>query len=325
MTQLSTRKELLGSFKEYLETGGEDFTSIGDVLKSSEGVLEGNILIREEAGLPVLVGLKEGEQPYIVDLVENTSTIIVGGSGSGKTWFLNSLLLNLFTTNDYEDLNVYMFDRKNTPHNNAFSEYPHVKKYVTDLDEHEKMLEDIESLRKSRQQLLNDLGAERLQDYRESLLEKKEYEKLKEVPEILVVVDEYTALKAVSDEREDGRVIKMLDELSARGRSAGIRLVVVGQRANGINLTKTLNSNSSVKIGFRNLNKQDLDELYGKAAKEVKEPKTVGEFLIKSVEGPEVKNVKALTVGGRDNREQLDIIKNIGDEWNRRKQVRDSE
>lgn len=61
-------------------------------------------------GLPVLLGLTDKGDSYIVDLEDNPISHIVGGTGSCKNWLIYSLMYTLLTSNSPDDLQFIILD-----------------------------------------------------------------------------------------------------------------------------------------------------------------------------------------------------------------------
>lgn len=317
MEKIGNRKELLESFRGYLLSGGENFTSLGDVLNSTEDISK----VTEE-GEPLLVGLYKEGKPVVVDLSEYTSAVIVGGSGSGKSWLAYSLMMGLFTTNDYEDLAVGILDVKANPIWDAFAEYPHVVKHSTDSLEYVEVLRGLLNEQQERQKLLNDLNLADIQEYHKVV---RESGGKNEMPQILVVVDEITAVMVElenTNEELHEEFVGLLGEITQKGRSAGIHLLVVGQRASERSIPKAVLANSSLKIALKLTDEEEYETLLGAEVKEQPKPERAGEGLVTSDVLDHLQTLKFLTVGGEDTYQLLEIVKAVGNDWKIRKDAR---
>src|SRR5699024_10646035 len=183
--------------------------SLGDILRFTDED-RGNMGMQgfedEGKGLPILIGLKNNEYPYVIDFEENSNGVIVGGSGSGKSWTTFEMMLNIITTNDYNNVNFIVLDGKNAPFWGGFARLPHVLGFHYKTDDFIEVLREVEEERQARQEKLKKLGEEDVKGYRKKLREQGRYEELKEMPLLIVVIDEITAtMQEMKEEDEDLR------------------------------------------------------------------------------------------------------------------------
>lgn len=307
-----------------LRIDNKQLVSLGDILRFNDdekGFVGLDAFANDDYGLPVLLGLQNNENPYVVDWESNTSGTIIGGSGSGKSWTTFEMMLNFVISNDYNNVNFVVLDAKNAPFWNAFARFPHVLGYHTDPMEYIDILREVEEERKRRQDLLNELGAEDMKGYRKSLRRKKQYDKLKEVPLLFLVIDEITAtmaeLKQV-DEDLFKTASGLLGQISAKGRSAGVRILSIGQRSTYDSVPKTLLANSSFKFGMKMEVQNDFITLFGDDVKKYKTPNTMGMGLSKTEGTTTLQTIKTLTIGGTNNEQMLMLIRTLAFDWIRR-------
>lgn len=307
-----------------LRLDSKQLVSLGDILRFNDedkGFVGMEAYDNPKYGLPVLIGLQNNEFPFVLDMEDNTSGVIVGGSGSGKSWTTFEIMMNMVTTNDYNNINFIVLDAKNAPFWNSFARLPHVLGYHTDPLEYIEVLEEVEAERLRRQQLLNDLNEEDIKGYRESLRSEGNYEKMKEVPLLYVIIDEITATMTElknTDEELFKTMSNLLGIISQKGRSAGVRILAIGQRSTYDSIPKSLMANSSFKFGMKMNVANDFVTLLGDDVKQYSYPNTTGMGLI-SVEGVmDMHMIKTLTVGGTNNRQMLMLVRVLAFEWVRR-------
>lgn len=168
--------------------------SHGDIMRYEDpltGVATVDLLAKDK-GLPVLMGMKDNEYPYVFDLEDNTSGAIVGGSGSGKSWLTFQLMMNLLTLNTPEELNLLILDAKDAALWKQFAKAPHVLGYHTNIYEYMKILTEVQDEHLRRAAFLSSIGVEDFKTYREMCKEKGDYEALAKHPFLVVVMDEIT-------------------------------------------------------------------------------------------------------------------------------------
>lgn len=298
--------------------------SLGDILRFTDED-RGNMGMQgfedEGKGLPILIGLKNNEYPYVIDFEENSNGVIVGGSGSGKSWTTFEMMLNIITTNDYNNVNFIVLDGKNAPFWGGFARLPHVLGFHYKTDDFIEVLREVEEERQARQEKLKKLGEEDVKGYRKKLREQGRYEELKEMPLLIVVIDEITAtMQEMKEEDEDlyKELQSILIQISTRGRSAGVRLLLIGQRSINESIPKSVMGNSSFKFGMKMDVASDFERMFDSDAKNLKKPDTKGMGLLKTEEVGRIQTIKSLTLGGKDSSQIISLIRMLGFEWLRR-------
>lgn len=298
--------------------------SVGDILRfhdEDRGNIGMQAFDNPKYGLPILFGLQNNEFPYIVDLEGNTSGAIAGGSGSGKSWTTFEMMMNFVISNDYNNVQFVVMDAKNAPFWNAFARFPHVLGYHYEIDSFIGVLEEVEQERRRRQEVLQSFGEEDLKGYRKRLREEGNYEELKKMPLLFVVIDEITAtMTTLKDQDEElfKTMAALLGQIATQGRSSGVRILSIGQRTTFDSIPKTLMANSSFKFGMKMEVEADFDKMFGEDIKNYKRPNTLGMGLSKVEGTTTLQNIKTLTIGGKNNRQMLSLIRALAFDWIRR-------
>lgn len=188
--------------------------------------------------LPYLVGINEIGSPIYQCLTKNRHLLVAGTTGSGKSVWMNQLILTLLLMRKPEELMFYLIDVKQVELI-VYEKFPQVQSVITDADESIMLLKQLIKEMNNRYTLFKNSGVKNIGLYNK----KHESNKL---PYIVCVVDEYAELAIRNDSVHD--LIQSLTQLS---RAAGIHLIIATQRPSVDVITGTIKSNLPSKIGFR--------------------------------------------------------------------------
>lgn len=301
--------------------------SMGDILRFKGDDKGSGTALEQYAdpnkGLPILMGLQDNETPYVIDFEKNTSGAIVGGSGSGKSWFTFSLMWNFVLANPYDQVQFIILDAKNASFWKAFARMPHVLGLHYDKDTFLQVLTEVEDERARRQEMLEQYGAEDFRGLRAKLREAGEYEKLKEAPLLVVIMDEITAtmayFKGLDDDGETYNAVRgIMTQITSQSRSAGVRIVTIGQRSIDTSVPRNVMSNSSFRFCMKLDNENDIKPMFGDEAMKGKKPDMIGMGLALTTDYTTRTMLKTLTLGGRNDDQMLTLIRVVAFDWVRR-------
>ncbi|MFV1457570.1 hypothetical protein, partial [Bacillus mycoides] len=200
---------------------------------------------------------------------------------------------------------------------------PHVLGYHYDINTFLEVLLEVEEERKRRQELMTQYGAEDLKGLRKSLRKKGDYETMKKFPLLIVIMDEITATMLEYEERDDDKAMYMsvrniMGTITTKGRSAGVRLLTIGQRSIDKSVPKTVMANSSFKFGMRMDAMSDFTTMFGKDVEKIKKPNMMGMGLSSTFDYSGMFMLKTLTLGGANNEQMLSLIRVVALDWLRR-------
>jgi len=191
---------------------------------------------------PIAVG---SQGPIEVDLVaDGPHALVAGTTGSGKSAFLQALVLGVATHASPDDIAFVLADYKGGATFDACAELPHVAGVLTDLDEGgaRRALVGLDAEVRRREALLRRAGAADFETYRSARSASPELELL---PRLLIVVDEFAGLAAdVPD------VLGSLVAVAQRGRSLGVHLVLATQRPAGV-VSEDVRANTDLRVALR--------------------------------------------------------------------------
>lgn len=215
-----------------------DYLKILDVKKSKyniEDFLDMNNRFNKKGDKPLSlpIGYSDFDNSILELIFEGpVAHCLVGGTtGSGKTTFLNELILS--STNRYSprDLQLVLLDFKEAVEFTAYTKpnvLPHVKLVATDADEYYGLdvLKQINKLITDRGKLFKENSCKDIYDYNK--LDKEN------IPRILLIIDEFQVLLQSKYQTE---IKNNLINIAKKGRSFGIHMILSTQSIKGLDLT----------------------------------------------------------------------------------------
>jgi S-DNA-T family DNA segregation ATPase FtsK/SpoIIIE len=204
--------------------------------------------------LPIRLGVDPDGKPVEIDLAQAPHLLVAGETGSGKSVFVNSLILSLLENNTPQELRMLMVDPKRVELS-AYQRIGHLlAPIITETDKAIATLEWLVTEMNKRYTEMAEAGARNIAQT--------------DMPRIVVVVDELADLIMSDDDVED-----LLVKLAQKGRAAGIHLVLATQYPTHEVVTGLLKANMPVRVSFRLaqgynsrvvLDQSGAEDLYGK-------------------------------------------------------------
>lgn len=182
--------------------------------------------------------------------------LVAGTTGSGKSEFLQALVVSLALANRPDALNFVLVDYKG---GSAFADcerLPHTVGMVTNLDarETERALASLDAELKRREVVLRDMGAK---DVDAAWAKDAETAAQRGLARLMIVIDEFAELKTELPEFIDGLV-----RIARVGRSLGVNLVLATQRPAGV-ITAEMQSNINLRVALRVTDRSDSSDILG--------------------------------------------------------------
>jgi S-DNA-T family DNA segregation ATPase FtsK/SpoIIIE len=193
----------------------------------------------------VWLGL-EKNQDYEFNLPEGgPHLLVIGATGTGKSELLRLLIsgwLNLHSPTE-----LTLIDFKGGATMARFAEHPRVVGLATDLKTTDALsiANTLEQQLVSRQAALAESGAENIEAF---------WRSGRALPRRIVVIDELGELL-----RQHPRLAQVLEQITARGRSLGVHLVVANQSLAGVSRGLLVNLRARIAIG--EMDPIDLNQL----------------------------------------------------------------
>lgn len=316
--------ELLTSFKKYLpKTTKKLFNSNKKELFKDNSILN-------QYKLPILLRTDENKNPIIIDFATQTSGIILGSSGIGKTTQLVNILLNFTILNSYKEHQFILFDIKNSPVINQFRYVPHTLGYHTDSKTFLDVIKEVTMEMERRKNLLQTETVENIHILQEKYKKENKYSELESIADLTLVFFDQTALFNQVEEyyREEEQpekyeeFVQLLRDLVSLGLSLGIRCLFESHSVADKNLTKDIVRQSSLKFVYKTPNEYDLLNMFGYDSGEplLRNFKKlgIGDFYVRSMGANVILKGKNISIVENSHENLKAIIKVIGLDWQRR-------
>ena len=217
-----------------------------DILESDEFIAH-----KEKYPLPFVIGENVNGGLMFSDLAELRHLLITGATGSGKSVFVNLLLLSLILSVPPDELMLYLVDPKQVEYT-FFKGFPQVQEVITDMKKADSLLASLENEMENRYTLFAKNGVKTIATYNKNNSDNK-------IPYLVVSIDEYADLVMVNPKVED-----YLVRLGQKARSAGIHLIICTQKPLSDIVTSVLKSNLPSAISFRLKTSSDYMTVFGK-------------------------------------------------------------
>jgi DNA segregation ATPase FtsK/SpoIIIE, S-DNA-T family len=197
----------------------------------------------------------------VSDLAQMPHLLIAGSTGTGKSVFLNSLILSLLYKATPDELKIVMVDPKRLELG-LYEDIPHLlAPVVTDPKVASNVLRNATREMESRLKLLAARGVRNIDQYNRtfqkgqslSLFDDADNAELKPLPYIVIVIDELADLMMV----DTSNVEESITRLAQMARAVGIHLILATQRPSVDVITGLIKANFPARISFRVASKVD--------------------------------------------------------------------
>ena len=198
------------------------------------------------ASIPFLVGVAPNGDDLILDLAELPHLLVAGSTGSGKTVFLQSLLLSVLFTLRGSELKLTIIDPKETDLS-MFNGLPQLqgRPVITNAQEAIEYLREVLSKNVAeRTKALTSAGHRNLAEYLRD-------ETLPRIRPMVIVVDEFADLVMQLDKKDRKAFETDVCRIAQRARSVGIHLILATQRPSVEVVTGLIKTNMPCRIAFR--------------------------------------------------------------------------
>ena len=221
-----------------------------------------------KGALPITLGLDQQGRARIADLAEMPHLLIAGATGSGKSVFVNVIILSLLYRFTQDYVRFLMVDLKRVElegYGQKERSLPHLLYQVMTTPDNAVIgLRWAVSEMEARYQLLAQVGARHISGYNQKMVKEKREPSDEEhpvfsaldsykLPYLIIIIDELGDLMSTQ-----GRKIEVsLTRLAQMSRAIGIHLIVATQRPSVDVITGVIKANFPVRIAYQVASKID--------------------------------------------------------------------
>ncbi len=197
----------------------------------------------------------------ITDLAAMPHLLIAGSTGTGKSVFINSLMMSMLYKASPDELKMVLVDPKRLELN-LYENIPHlIAPVVTDPKIASNVLRNATREMENRLKLLAQRGVRNIDQYNRtfkkeqslSLFDNLEESEHKPLPYLVIVIDELADLMMV----DTNNVEESITRLAQMARAVGIHLILATQRPSVDVITGLIKANFPARISFRVASKVD--------------------------------------------------------------------
>lgn len=222
--------------------------------------------------LPLALGVNIGGLPVIVDLAKMPHALIAGRTGSGKSVFVQSIIMSIVYHYSPDECKLVIIDPKGVDFT-LWRDIPHlITPVVTDAAAAVNVLKWSVREMEERYGKLKKFGVQNIEGYNEAVIDARksgkkmteqvavgtdpetgelEFEErdidLTEMPYLVVIIDEVADLMSVARKEIEACV----QRLAQKARAAGMHLVAATQRPDTSVITGVIKANFPTRISFQ--------------------------------------------------------------------------
>jgi S-DNA-T family DNA segregation ATPase FtsK/SpoIIIE len=244
---------------------GIEIPSISREMVYLRELLGSKAYMKAKSPLSIALGKDILGFPVVNDLGRMPHVLIAGATGSGKSVFINTLVLSVLYRSTPDQVRLLMVDPKRielSPYNHI----PHLLyPVISDPEEATAGLRWAVNEMERRYELLAAAGVRHISSYNERLekkglegdlagvLDPMDPESHKPLPYLVLIIDELADLMMVSSKEVETQITR----LAQKARAAGIHLVVATQRPSVDVITGLIKANFPSRISFQVSQKVD--------------------------------------------------------------------
>ena len=271
-------------------------------------IIESETWQKSDAEIPIVIGKDVTGTPTILDLAKAPHLLITGTTGSGKSVCMNTLIMSMLFKFSPDELRLIMVDPK-VVELKDYEKLPHlVTPVMNDSKKVPAALRWAVNEMERRYQILAQVGVKNLKGFNNRVITKPEYDLAgnvipQKLPYLVIIIDELADLM-MTEAKVD--VEYSISRIAAKGRAAGLHIVVATQRPSTSVITGVIKANLPTRIAFRVGSQIDSRVILDKKGGETLLGK--GDMLLLPPGGAELIRIQGSMVDDDDIKKIVDFI-----------------
>ncbi|MFT9456893.1 MAG: DNA translocase FtsK [Liquorilactobacillus hordei] len=207
-------------------------------------VLNSAAFVNKKSPLTVALGVNLSGESIVTDLRKMPHGLIAGATGSGKSVFINSILISLLYKATPQQVKLLLIDPK-AVEMAPYHDIPHLlAPVVSDPVAASAALKWVVEEMEERYQKLAAAGVRNIEEFNEKAIQHEDYGL--QIPYIVIIIDELADLMMVAS----SEVQDYIARITQKARAAGIHLLIATQRPSVDVITGTIKNNIPTRVAF---------------------------------------------------------------------------
>ena len=203
-------------------------------------IMESSDFKQNDYILPIAAGMDVLGKPFVFDLAATPHLLVAGTTGSGKSTFLNDIVLSLLYSRAPEDVRFLMIDPKGVELG-SYNTIPYMlMPVIKDSAKALSAMKWVDDEMRNRYNTFSGYGVKNLEAYNEAVPAGNR------LPRIVVIVDEYMEMMFHAPKELE----MYITSLSRLARASGIHLVLATQRPSSDVITSDIKANIPCRASF---------------------------------------------------------------------------
>ncbi|MEK7540853.1 MAG: DNA translocase FtsK [Patescibacteria group bacterium] len=253
--------------------------------------------------LLVALGRNVSGSPVYADLTEMPHMLIAGATGTGKTIFLNSLILSLLYKSTPDSLRIIMVDPKRVEFQN-YNDMPHLLcPVIYDATKTMSALQWLIKEMERRFEVFSEIPARNITTYNQN---KSVIASELQLPYIVLIIDELADLMAAKGRELEAGIVR----LAQMARATGIHLVLATQRPSVEVITGLIKANITSRVTFQVASQVDSRTVLDTAGAE--KLLGAGDMLFMSAKSSKITRIQGPYVSEKEVKKVADFVSEQG-------------
>ncbi|MBA4319432.1 MAG: cell division protein FtsK [Flavobacterium sp.] len=253
--------------------------------------------------LLIALGRNVSGSPVYADLTEMPHLLVAGATGTGKTIFLNSLVLSLLYKSTPENLRIIMVDPKRVEFQN-YNDMPHLLcPVIYDASKTMNALQWLIKEMERRFEIFSEIPARNIAAYNQN---KSVVASGLRLPYIVLIIDELADLMAAKGRELETGIVR----LAQMARATGIHLVLATQRPSVEVITGLIKANITSRVTFQVASQVDSRTVLDTAGAE--KLLGAGDMLFVSAKTSKIRRIQGPYISEKEVKKVADFVSEQG-------------